>query len=342
MNKVFLIIVIIGFLCIPCGFATQGNEKNSDSTKILGSKAGQPIYNSILIINNQYIEPPYVTSRDGLRVLINGFTIWKWPKWPLPNYSKLPDIEVVKRKVKTYDEFRNKGYFKQVSMYYFKHYNNKKAVLKILTYFRSLPFIQKITSRVPGNLYCYKVIVESGKVVNVVFHPGTSDSYDSGQWTADMVIAKLEDNRRQYEEILHGRGAIIFLNSSHIIKMDEEESLAYMSGMLNVLESTMPLKKRLRLLEVMGISISERNIEDYPIIKGLKNSMALRKCLQERRLDRKISPVTIKMLEEAVKVEKQEERDVEIRSQQYQELRKRKTEQREKKKLERELREQQR
>ena len=64
---------------------------NSATIKQFGIVEGAAVDLGCLVWNGQYIEGPYVVSRRGLDIFVNGIRIQRGPQWPPMDYRVTTD-----------------------------------------------------------------------------------------------------------------------------------------------------------------------------------------------------------------------------------------------------------
>jgi hypothetical protein len=301
--------LLLALLCVSC--RQDDTQATNDPRRVLGRRSGMPIHSGILIIGNRYIKPPYVVSRDGLKIMINDIKVWEWPVWPLPDYSKLelPSIEEIKRNVFTLEQFSQSGYQWQIVKYYNQHYKSKEAANKIIEYYEKIPIIKKVILDVD----VLKIYAKSGEERFICITPPHPDSYYSGKWTIDKVKKEVEEIRVIFEKNLKRGKTYLFIDKGEKVELNEKKSLLYLSVLLNIIESNMSLKNKLRLLDHIGVYIDEESTSEHSILNGLKNSKELRQHLQKRRLELNITPCTIRQLKEMVDKKDRENHEFDLK-----------------------------
>ncbi len=145
MKKLSILFI---FIMVVAHTFAQDNEK---------IKLGTPINSGFVFIDGKYIEPPYtIEQKQTGYIYINNelAQITITPSDTIENpykQDKLPEMPEELNKNSTYfelgklmDQKTNKRYMTEVGYYYHTHYPEKKAIIKIKEFYKSLPNMKSV------------------------------------------------------------------------------------------------------------------------------------------------------------------------------------------------------
>jgi hypothetical protein len=181
----------------------------------LGVTEGKPITNGFVFVDGKYVEPPYIVTRQGNGLLINGHLIEEPCPWPIPEISK-PRESTTDPKTPVSIGRDTSKYNKDLINYigekiaYLKHrYGEEAMVHKMVQVYSNLPCIAK-AEQDKDPQYIIVTWVD-GHVEHIRLIPPKRNMIE---WTREMVLERTDRDRSQYEERLN-KGDYYFLGSAH-------------------------------------------------------------------------------------------------------------------------------
>ena len=177
----------------------------------LGSTAGRPITNGFIIFDGEYVSPPYVVTRDGPGIYINGRLVEQPCPWPIPEKHQMESVLIdpampttITKNTTQYDKDINDYLGKKISFYKNK-YGELEMVKRMVAVYRQLPCVKESVAGRDENYV--RVTWADG---NTIEHRLIAPQRKPTQWTRETLLSRLEKNRNDYEDRLE-KGDFYFL-----------------------------------------------------------------------------------------------------------------------------------
>lgn len=197
--------------------ALSGDMTGDDQWAVgaLGTTDGTPITNGFVFIDGAYIDPPYVVTRRGNGVFVNGHLAEQPCPWPIPERvepvipiddPKMP--ETITRDTTRYDEDLI-AYLGKKKAYYLGKHGEKGMISLMIEVYQALPCVVKAGAG------------RDEEHISVTWVDGTTMEHRiilpkrmPMEWTREKVLERTDKARANYEDRLK-RGDYYFLGSVH-------------------------------------------------------------------------------------------------------------------------------
>lgn len=208
--------VILAILTLGAELSDAVNYDEESAIRELGVIEGGAITNGFVFIDGKYIDPPYIVSRRGTGICINGHLVEQPCPWPIPEKSipvvpltedpKMP--ESITRNTSQYDKELIK-YLGDKKAYYRSKYGEQQMVKLMVKVYEELPCVLKAKAGQDENYVT--VTWADGNTMN---HRLILPKRKSTEWTRDSILKRLEKYRANYEDHLN-KGGYYFLGAAH-------------------------------------------------------------------------------------------------------------------------------
>lgn len=212
------VFLIIATICTMSGFNLLSNEFNcyTQSAKLdMGTTEGKPVTNGTVFIDGKYIDPPYIVTRRGNGIFINGHLVEQPCPWPIP--EKVKPVIIAEDPKMPYTITVNSSRYDMDVIEYIgrkRDYNlNRSQGVELAeamaVAYAELPCVQEASAE---RDYKYlKVKWTDGSVESIRIIPFTRKSTE---WTPETVLKQTNKVRTNYEDRLI-KGDYFFLGTKH-------------------------------------------------------------------------------------------------------------------------------
>ena len=184
------------------------------SVQDLGVTDGKPITNGFVFIDGKYLDPPYVVSRQGNGVYINGNLVEQPCPWPILEkaepVSPAEDPKIPATITKDTSQYDRElmTYLGAKKAYYRAKYGEIEMVKMMVKVYQELPCVLKATSGQDENYI--SVTWANGSTME---HRLIMPKRKVTEWTRETIVATLDKDRANYENRL-SKGDYYFLGSA--------------------------------------------------------------------------------------------------------------------------------
>ena len=290
-------IAIIAVASQPSSHA--GSETVQSSTEALGTTEGKPITNGFVFIDGKYIAPPYLVTREGNGIYINGYLVEQPCPWPIPQKKKsevpIKDPEMpqfISKNTSKYDKDLIE-YLGKKKAYYLGKYGEKKTVKMMVKVYQDLPCVSNaslgLTEKyinvtwADGNKMRHRLIMPKRKTV---------------KWTRKTILEWTERVRADYEYRLN-KGDYYFLGSAHGRMTGTADGAQKLLGvLLPILETSKNARVVQQKLQQSGITFMDEkacevffsNRNDSPDLKKRIDTLARQEKLGQTTRSARMLP----------------------------------------------------
>lgn len=208
-----LAIVAIAFVFQPLCNGATGEEQSA--VRDLGRTEGNPVTNGFVFIDGKYIDPPYVVTRQGNGIFINGHLVERPCPWPIPGKTKseIPAEDpkmpaTITDKSSMYDGTLVE-YMDKKRAYHAHRVHGKEFADVMVKAYAELPCVQQ--AKLGRDFNHVDVTWKNGEVEHIRIVPFTRKPTE---WTRQTILERIEKDRVNYEDRLN-KGDYYFLGSAH-------------------------------------------------------------------------------------------------------------------------------
>ena len=240
-----------------------------------GINVGKEISRGFVFWNGSYIEPPYVISRIGLALHINGVELEKSPPWPPYDYRVgedpgMPDVTASStwENMEDADDPRD-VHWRRKLRYAYQTYGPEEARTVMIEYLRQLPFV---ASAEPES--------EASPVIVVREVSGRERLVDIGEieigppLTKEEMIALVDQKKSHLEERLLKGDCYLFFGGGSYISFGESKAARILPDAITILRSGVTYEEKRVKLEELGILPRETDAF-YELIDNFEASSSL-------------------------------------------------------------------
>lgn len=213
------------------------------SAKELGAMEGKSITNGFVFIDGEYLEPPYVVTRQGNGIFINDHLVEQPCPWPIPEKVKpvVPkdDPEMPKTITKDTTQYDKEliQYLADKKGYLQNKYGEVEMVKIMIEVFSHLPCVSRATTGpdqehvtvtwADGSTMNYRLVMPKRKIT---------------EWTRESILERTNKDRANYEERL-SNGDYYFLGSYGRMTGTADGARMVLGALLPVLKTSKDAKE---------------------------------------------------------------------------------------------------
>jgi len=216
MKRVTILVLAVSALVIARQPLSEGATIDPQSAvQELGTTEGIPITNGFFFINGKYIDPPYVVTRKGSGIFINGYLVEQPCPWPIPEKQnsavpvedpKMPKTITDKSSIYDADLL---AYMGNKRAYYESRLHGKEFADIMVKAYAELPCVKE--AKQGRDFNHIDVTWGNGQVDHIRIVPF---SRKIPEWTRESILERTDKDRANYENRL-GKGDYYFLGSAH-------------------------------------------------------------------------------------------------------------------------------
>ena len=224
---------------------------HAEMVKEFGSKPGAPVDQGFVFLDGEYIDAPYVVSRDGGQVSINGRVIGTYATWPpriITTSDPGPPPELTKDSTFAQLEYPgpiSDSWDRQKIRWLQSQYALEEAMTKMVECYKELPFVKDAT--VIGNRI--SVVTYKGETHGMLVRP--VESYKPP--TREQVLARVEYERAGTEEQLKKGDLLLFFTKGPRMAMGPTKAKAILPEVLAAVKSGLPYEGKVKKLQAVGL-----------------------------------------------------------------------------------------
>lgn len=235
------------------------------SVQDLGTTEGKPITNGFVFIDGKYIDLPYIVTRQGNGVYINGNLVEQPCPWPIPEKAspvipvedpKMPDS--ITKNTTVYDKDLL-AYLGNKKLYYSNKYGEKEMVKMMIPVYQKLPCVLKASAGRDEN-YVSVTWVDGSTMQERLIMPKRKPV----EWTREKILERTDKDRANYEDRLN-KGDYYFLGSAHGRMTGTADGVRMVLGaLLPILKTSKDAKEvQQRMVEAGFIFFDEKASEAF-------------------------------------------------------------------------------
>ncbi len=233
-----------------------------------GVTEGEPIDSGSVFVDGRYIDAPYVVTRRGLGVLVNGVLVDRWAAWPIktPPHRRCRPAAPGQHQSEHVDVRRvRQGVPAQKIAYVQKHCDVDDEARIMEQVYRDLPMVKEAhVDPQTGGLY---VETYDGEFKGII---GLRAPRRKGPTTKEEVLAAVETKRAYLEKGLQRGGARLFFASGSEASMGD----ARLGQAVPILRSAASTEEKLAQLVRAGILHPEDCRQDGLFIRFVRGFVA--------------------------------------------------------------------
>ncbi len=251
-NQIKLFAIIAGAMFSMLFYNNLDGEDKQ--LKNLGSTFSKPINSGFTFIKGKYINSPYIISRQGLKICINGTKVYEWTQWPLPPKSvdKDPGIPKELTKDSKLDDVLLNNTIDKKFRYLHGHFPEDIAMRKMVEFYEKLPCMKKVTTEKRGNFRFVTIYLKNGDKEDIDLSGYTPESVSSGDIREKDVIDILEETKQEYEQQLK-EGECLFIFNACSFSFCKEKSEKDLKLIIEILQSKRKSKEKIKLLQRLTV-----------------------------------------------------------------------------------------
>ena len=216
-----------------------------------GINAGEPIDSGFLFIRGKYVDAPYVVTRKGLAVEVNGQVVYRVPLAEREPPSgeidpKLPPE--VNSSTSPYDEVFG-DYIREKIAYVQKHHTPEEERKIMANVYAALPFVKKAELEPDGTTLC--VTYTNGKTSGLLL----ATPRRTGKFDGETVLRRAEEKRGRLEGKLLAGGCVFLFNGSELA-LKKDFARSKLSQMTEILRSARPPDEKFRAMREAGCDLA--------------------------------------------------------------------------------------
>lgn len=205
--------VALTLVCQPSSEAAPNNAQ--PSIRDLGTTEGTPITNGFVFIDGKYLEPPYIVTRQGSGIFINGYLVEQPCPWPIPHKTqpRIPTEDpkmpgTINKNTSQYDKDLI-GYLGDKKTYYTHMHGEQEMVKMMVKVYQELPCVLRASAG------------RDAEHISVTWANGSAMEHrlilpkrKPTEWTRETVLERTDKDRANYEDRLK-KGDYYFLGSAN-------------------------------------------------------------------------------------------------------------------------------
>ncbi len=282
---------IVFFLAIFLTTQVSANEKNDEIVKTLvsGSSFSKPINSGFVFINGEYVEYPYIISRQGFKICINDKKVYEWTQWPLPTKSIEIDHGVPKELTEksSLDDVLHNEIVDKKFRYLCQHFPEEIVMKKMIEYYKILPPVRGVVQK--DNFECMIVIhLKNGESATIDLSPPSPDSVSSGNFREKNVLEVLGETEEDYVQQLRNGDTIFFFPACDF-SFGKEKTERNLKLVVEILRSKREVSQKINLLQRLDI-LPPDPAPFASLLNSFKASSQLDQRIEEMLKNAKIQP----------------------------------------------------
>lgn len=218
-----------------------------------GVEEGKPIDSGFLFIEGRYIDAPYVVTRKGLEVFVNGHVVLRigLPAREPPSGDVDPELpSKLNSTTSPYDNIY-KDYIRKKTAYVQKHHTRDEERKIMAQVYASLPFVKKTELSSDGTTLKVVYMDTAGNEItdSILLAPPRR----KGKFDRETLLRRIEKKRARFENSLSdGRCLFIFSGSRTTTHKGFVKSTLPM--VIETLRSNLALEDKFRQLREAGLN----------------------------------------------------------------------------------------
>lgn len=257
-------LLVFGILVIFTGILARGIEmESSDNSyerpaiEVFGAKSGEPIERGFVFKDGAYIDAPYVVSRHGMDVYVNGVKIDTLGGWPPLDYEdKKPEMPVGLTKNSTFDDLKiaalpGESLDRKMVRWLRRHYNGERSKELIIEYYRSLPFVKDVTTDTDMDATGHILAISTWNSDRITLVDIGGPVYIPA--TAEEIEKELERVHRRFETRLTNGECIFLFSSGGELAFGSRKAAMDLPAIVHTLRSDKPKDQKVKELQNLGL-----------------------------------------------------------------------------------------
>lgn len=244
-------------------FEARVNELQQQLLHIedFGETVGEPIEKGFMFVNGQYLDAPYIVSRRGLGIFINGLLISKPYVWPKPAATEVtedPNLPIWVVRQSKFEDVRN--YITEKHRYLLSKYMEPEVIEKMIKHIKELPCVEKVVVVRDTSIDAYMF---SGEKCCIELSSGLFSRSRKVKHDKHFIIDRLEHKRHHFENVL-SQGACFFISNGGETALPASLTVKHLPNIVRIVRSSKSMQAKLQEIRDSGLSIfNSENFSDF-------------------------------------------------------------------------------
>jgi len=258
------VLVLYGFVLSVCLLSATAQEQKQLHVDEFGIQAGEPVDAGFVFVDGQYLDKPYVVSRKGLALTVNGKLVRPPAQWPPRDLRVFDDPELPAGidENSRWEDLKDEkdkyaGYLSRKARYLRLRFPDQLPQKKAEAY-GALPFVESAVVNETGDGVIVKTVYGETRRISACAIPPDSPML-SPPPTREQVLAGVEDRRRRLEADLEKGAALFLFNNGQRTVWSARKAQTDMPYLLQLLESAKSQQEKMAELVQMDL------LSAYPI-----------------------------------------------------------------------------